>query len=202
MSARPRLASPLLLLLLPRLLSTLSRSFFDTPCRASRIQTLTRLFQRSVKATTTGTTTTLTTTTRSSSKKNSKQQSSRRLFFFHHSFSKNSRSHQFSHRWKKKKKKKKKKNFAPPLKKKRRRRRQNFERRRTKKMEMKSKNLHLSASFVLTEKRHYLRAFIKRKSSSSRGVGLFVSSLTREKRVCLSFCVFSPTKKEFTTTGF
>ena len=166
MSAWPRLAS--LLLLLPRLLSTLSRSFFDTPCRASRIQRLTRLFQRSVKATTTGTTTTLTTTTRSSSKKNSKQQSSRRLFFFHHSFSKNSRSHQFSHHWKKK-------NFAPPLKKKRRRRRQNFER-RTKKMKTKSKNLHLSASFVLTEKRHYLRAFIKRTAHRVEGC-LFVSSL-------------------------
>ena len=169
MSARLRLAS--LLLLLPRLLSTLSRSFFDTPCRESRIQRLTRLFQRSVK-TTTGMTTMIT-TTRSSSK-NTKQ-SSRRSFFFHHSFSNNSRSHQFSH-WKKKKKKKK--NFAP-LKK---RRCQNFER-RTKKMKMKSKN-HLSA-FVLTEKRrlyafiHAVHQFISR--------CLFVSS----ERSVLSLFVFS-----------
>ena len=174
MSARPRLAS--LLLLLPRLLSMLSRSFFDTPCRASRIQRLTRLFQRSVKATTTVTTTTmLTTTTRSSSEKNSKQQSSRRSFFFHRSFSKTSQRHQFSHG-------KKKTNFAP-LKK-----RSRFE--RTKKTRMKSTNQHhLSATtrnaFVLTEKRRYLlRAFIKR-SSSSRC--LFVSS---DEKKGLSFCFF------------
>ena len=161
MSERPRLAS--LLLLLPRLLAMLSRSFFDTPCRASRIQRLTRLFQRSVK-TKTGTMMMIT-TTRSSSK-NTKQ-SSRRSFFFHHSFSNNSRSHQFSH-WKKKKKKKKKKNA--PLKK---RRCQNFEE-RTKKMKMKSKN-HLSA-FVSTEKRHLYA---------------FIHALHQCRLKGLSFCLFS-----------
>lgn len=176
MSARPRLAS--LLLLLPRLLSTLSRSFFDTPCRASRIQTLTRPFQRSVK-TTTGMTTMIT-TTRSSSKKNTKQ-SSRRSFFFHHSFSNNSRSHQFSH-WRKKKKK------NAPLKK---RRCQNFEE-RTKKIKTKSKN-HLSA-FVSTEKRH-LDAFIYTRSSSVGGVCLFFVS--SEKKGPSFFCLFSPSKRIF-----
>ena len=65
-------------------------------------------------------------------------------------------------------------------------------------MKMKSKNLHLSAMFVLTEKRHYLRAFIKR-SASSRGVSFCLVSDERERG--LSVFLFVLSKKEF-TTGF